>query len=200
MSMTYANAETDARTDSRTEPAAFVPRYARPTKSKKAVKTWMILAPIGAVVLLGSAAAMMFNNAGETTPEPMNAAPAMEMAPAAVAVGSTPPASAALTPTGQTMTPPVAETPTSAAQAPVMRQAEAAPRRAQSTSQSTSVTARPTSELSAPRAETPAVLTGPQPYTAPDTVRLNVTPAAPTASTAPAVQTPPPVIVVQPTN
>ena len=59
MSMTYANAETEARAHSRSEPAAFVPRYARPTKSKKAVKTWMILAPIGAVVLLGSAAAMM---------------------------------------------------------------------------------------------------------------------------------------------
>ena len=68
MSMTYANAETEARAHSRSEPAAFVPRYARPTKSKKAVKTWMILAPIGAVVLLGSAAAMMMR--GEEGPAP----------------------------------------------------------------------------------------------------------------------------------
>ena len=45
MSMTYANAETEARAHSRSEPAAFVPRYARPSKSKKAVKTWMILRP-----------------------------------------------------------------------------------------------------------------------------------------------------------
>ena len=45
MSMTYADANTETRTED-----AFVPRYARPTKSKKSVKTWMILAPIGAVV------------------------------------------------------------------------------------------------------------------------------------------------------
>ena len=55
MSMTYANANTEARTEDTT----FVPRYARTTKSKKSVKTWMILAPIGAVVLLGSGVAMM---------------------------------------------------------------------------------------------------------------------------------------------
>ena len=48
MSMTYADANTETRAED-----AFVPRYARPTKSKKSVKTWMILAPIGAVVLLG---------------------------------------------------------------------------------------------------------------------------------------------------
>lgn len=54
MSMTYANANTETRAEE-----TFVPRYARPAKSTKSVKTWMILAPIGAVVLLGAGVAMM---------------------------------------------------------------------------------------------------------------------------------------------
>ena len=97
MSMTYANAETEARAHSRSEPAAFVPRYARPTRSKKAVKTWMILAPIGAVVLLGSAAAMMMR--GEEGPAPVQSVetvtPETESATAALSAVTNAPAAPA---------------------------------------------------------------------------------------------------------
>ncbi|RYG11403.1 MAG: hypothetical protein EON96_15295, partial [Caulobacteraceae bacterium] len=88
MSMTYANAETEART----EDTAFVPRYARNTKAKKSVKTWMILAPIGAVVLLGSGVAMVMGGGEQTAPAPVAeaAAPAMQTAPAAMTAAETP--------------------------------------------------------------------------------------------------------------
>ena len=38
----------------------FVPRYARARRAKKGVRTWMILAPIGALVLIGGGAAIVF--------------------------------------------------------------------------------------------------------------------------------------------
>ena len=80
MSMTYANANTEARADDTT----FVPRYARTTKSKKSVKTWMILAPIGAVVLLGSGVAMMMGGEQAAPAQPAETAvPAIQTAPAA---------------------------------------------------------------------------------------------------------------------
>lgn len=78
MSMTYANANTEARAEDTT----FVPRYARTTKSKKSVKTWMILAPIGAVVLLGSGVAMMMGGEQAAPVQPAEtAAPAMQPPP-----------------------------------------------------------------------------------------------------------------------
>ena len=87
MSMTYANAETEART----EDTAFVPRYARNTKAKKSVKTWMILAPIGAVVLLGSGVAMMMGGEQAAPAQPAEtAAPAMQTAPAAMTAAQAP--------------------------------------------------------------------------------------------------------------
>ena len=81
MSMTYADANTETRAED-----AFVPRYARPTKSKKSVKTWMILAPIGAVVLLGSGVAMVMGGGEQAAPAQSTeaAAPAIQTAPAAM--------------------------------------------------------------------------------------------------------------------
>ena len=64
MSMTYPTREPASAID--TQDAVFVPRYARTARSsKKPVKTWMILAPLGAVVVIGGAAAMMMG--GEQT-------------------------------------------------------------------------------------------------------------------------------------
>ncbi|WP_339914758.1 hypothetical protein [uncultured Brevundimonas sp.] len=73
----------------------YTPVYARSGKARngrKAVKTWMILAPVGAVVLIGGAAAMMMG--GETTsslgaPVPVAAPPAALPTPEAVAPLST---------------------------------------------------------------------------------------------------------------
>ena len=65
MSMTYTNpayprAETpDYARSETTGDVAFVPRYARTARSRKPVRTWMILAPIGAVVLLGGGALLL---------------------------------------------------------------------------------------------------------------------------------------------
>ncbi|MDQ1154169.1 hypothetical protein [Brevundimonas sp. SORGH_AS_0993] len=190
MSMTYTNAEAEARTQGRAEPAAFVPRYARHTRSKKAVKTWMILAPLGAIVLLGSGVAMMLNSDDQAAPAPMDAAPAMQTAPAAIDATQTPAAPAAMTPTAS-------ETPAPTRQDTVARRADVEPHRAPPRS------TRATTERPAAPVETPTVSSGPQPYSAPATVRLNAPSAAPTVSTAtsaPTVQTPPPVIVVQPTD
>ena len=55
MSMTYPTREPAPAIN--TDDAVFVPRYARTARSsKKPVKTWMILAPLGALVVIGGAA------------------------------------------------------------------------------------------------------------------------------------------------
>lgn len=185
MSMTYANANTEARAEDTT----FVPRYARTTKSKKSVKTWMILAPIGAVVLLGSGVAMMMGGEQAAPAQPAETAvPAMQTAPAAMTAAQAP-----VTPAPAEVAPTPAPTP-AAAPAPVARRAEPVARRA------TPAVERP----AAARVETPATPSGPQPYTAPaastsSTSRLNAAPAASTP--APVVTTPAaPAITVQPLN
>ena len=189
MSMTYANANTEARTEE-----TFVPRYARNTKAKKSVKTWMILAPIGAVVLLGSGVAMMMGGGEQAAPATSTEAeaPAMQTAPAAMTAAETPvmPAAPMETASAPAATP-----------APVARRAE--PRAEPVVRRAAPAAERP----AAARVETPTVPTGPQPYAAPSvpevsTSQLNTAPAA--ASTPAPVATPAqpaaPAITVQPLN
>lgn len=189
MSMTYADTKTEIRTED-----AFVPRYARPTKSRKSVKTWMILAPIGAVVLLGSGVAMVMGGGEQAAPPPATEAttPAMQTAPAAMTAAETP-----VTPTApiETAQAPAAA-PTPAASAPVARRAE--PRAEPVVRRAAPVAERP---AATPRVEVPARPTGPQPYAAATspaagTSQLNTAPT--TAPTSAQAQPPAPTITVQP--
>ncbi|WEK41090.1 MAG: hypothetical protein P0Y50_05655 [Candidatus Brevundimonas colombiensis] len=165
MSMTYANANTETRAEE-----TFVPRYARPAKSRKSVKTWMILAPIGAVVLLGAGVAMMMGGGEQAAlaPAAEATAPAMQTAPAAMSAAQGPVAAVA---PGEPAASPTA------APAPVARRAE--PRVEPVARRAAPVVERPV----AARVETPAASTGPRPYSAPgdaaaSTSQLNSTPAA----------------------
>lgn len=187
MSTTYTT-ETNARADA----AAFVPRYARTTKAKKPVRTWMILAPLGALVFAGAAVTMMMNTrpagvaeAPVAATSPTVAAPQADPAPAAMTQAPTPatvaaataaPASAQAQPTQAAPTP----------RAPASVESAAAPDR------------RAAPRVPAPE---PVVSTGPQPYAAATsapqiaTGRLNAAPAQAPATTPPA-----PMISVQPLN
>ncbi|GAW41558.1 hypothetical protein SH203_01966 [Brevundimonas sp. SH203] len=188
MSMTYADTPTEARP----ETATFVPRYARPAKSKKSVRTWMILAPIGAVVLLGSGVAMVMGGGEKAAPAPAEAAPAMETAPAAMTAAETP-----VTPAAPVET--AAAPAASPAPAPVARRSE--PRAEPVVRRAAPAAERP----AAARVETPAApTTSLQPYSAStSTSQLNSAPVA-AQTPAPVVVTPAqpaaPSITVQPLN
>lgn len=151
----------------------FVPVYARTRTSrsrKGGIKTWMILAPLGVLVLGAGAAAMMMGGNDDV-------APAQLVEPAATAPVL--PAQPLLTNVAPLEATPVA-TP---APAPVARRAAPAPRpRAASTARVATPTPAPTTPVVV--APEPA---SPQPYTA----TLNTTPAAPA---------PAPVIVIQPAD
>ncbi|HEV2083105.1 MAG TPA: hypothetical protein VGR32_11735 [Brevundimonas sp.] len=121
MSVTYTDRDYTHRDDVVEE--AYVPVYARKRAargrmgSRGGVKTWMILAPLGVLVVGGAAAAMMMNG-GEAEPTAAPAAPAPAVAPltdmmAAPAAGG----AAALT----------AMRPVEAAPAPVAVERSAAP-------------------------------------------------------------------------
>ena len=191
MSMTYADANTETRAED-----AFVPRYARPTKSKKSVKTWMILAPIGAVVLLGSGVAMVMGGGEQAAPGQSTeaTAPAMQTAPAAMTAAETPVTPAAPMETAQAP----AAAPAPAASALTALRAE--PRAEPVARRAAPVAERP---AATPRVEVPATPTGPQPYAAAtspaaSTSQLNTAPATvPTTSPA---RPPAPTITVQPLN
>ena len=174
----------------------FVPVYARRGKARSArgkIRTWMILAPVGAIALGGIGAAMMMNGG-----EPASA-PLAEPARTGPVLSATPiePATAPLT---------AASTPEPViAPAPVVREAAPA-RRAAATPVRREAVRAPTPAPASPRVTTPAP-TGPQSYTpapsAPSTASLNTASPAPApvisapAATTPA-PTPPPVIVVEP--
>ena len=71
MTVTY----TDADRNPRITADAFVPRYARARRTRKGVRTWMILAPIGALVFVGGGAAMVSGGAESqplVEPEPVS--------------------------------------------------------------------------------------------------------------------------------
>lgn len=182
-------------TDDTVAPAVndtYVPAYARKPVRQKKVRTWMVLAPIAAVALIGGGAYMLMNSGGETT------APLVEpvSAPVASPMVAAPTTEAAAAPMTATATP----APVEAAPAPVAR--TVAPVRSAppvARRESTPVRSTPT-----PRVEAPAEPTGPQPYAgaaslnaatpAPRVATPAVTPSAP--ATAPAA----PAIVVQPLN
>lgn len=197
MSVTYTDQvrPAAARPAARVEGEAYVPVYARSgaRKSNKPVKTWMILAPLGVLVVGGAAAAMLMQPAEPAVEE---AAPFAPLA-AQLAASETAPLNAASIPmetpadlTTATPIPPAAAapverraTPTSADPAPAQaRAARVAPRAA----------------APAPVVEAPVAPTGPQPYlsVAPQAVApMTQAPAAPvTSSAAPAS------IVITPTT
>lgn len=164
----------------RAEP--YVPVYARTRGStrgrKGGVKTWMILAPIGVLVLGGAAAALVMSQGDEVAPAPL-------VEPAATAPVL--PAQPLVTETAPVATPaaPVIE----ATPAPVVRAAPAPARRA-----APAPAARRTAPAPAPATrEAPAEPAGPQPYTS----SLNTTPSAAPVTPAP-TPAPAPVIVIEP--
>lgn len=205
MSVTYTDQvrPAAARPAATVDGEAYVPVYARSgaRKSNKPVKTWMILAPLGVLVVGGAAAAMLIQPAApaeETVPFAPLAAQlaASEVAPFDVpsVPTDTPAALTTATPSSTTAAPvaasvPVARRASPAAPAPVAR-----------------VAPRPAAEPEA--VEAPAAPAGPQPYlsVAPQTTAplavppltvapMTQTPAAPvTSSAAPAP------IVITPTT
>jgi hypothetical protein len=158
----------------------FVPVYARTrsaTGRKGGVKSWMILAPIG-VLVLGAAAVVLVTAQGD------DAAPAPLAEPAAT--GPVLPTQPLVSEIAPVETP--AGTTIEVAPEPAVRAAPApAPtRRAAPARRSTPAPAPATREA-------PAEPAGPQPYTS----SLNTTPPTETATPA-ASPAPPPVIVIQP--
>lgn len=156
----------------------FVPVYARTGRAgvrsrKGKLKTWMILAPLGVLIVGGAAVALMMNE-GDAAPEarvlePAATAPVLP-ATAPLAAASASPVTAA--PVDASPTP----TPTVRREAPVRRAAPAPATRATPT-------------------PAPTIQTAPL-ESAPTTSTLNATPA-PTPTPAP-TEPPPPRIIVQP--
>lgn len=157
----------------------FVPVYARTrrnTRSRKGgVKAWMILAPIG-VLVLGAGAVAMMTGGDEVAPAPL-------AEPAATPLVL--PAQQLLTEAAPVTPPATAVVDATPAPAPVVRRSAPVPtRRTVAPVRAAAATPAP-----APRVVTPVQPTAPQPYTA----TLNTAPATP----APAQ---PPVIVIQPAD
>lgn len=173
MSVTYS--ESNPNVPLSTE-ETFVPSYARGSRKKKSVKTWMILAPIGALALLGGGAALMMSDQPEAA---ALAEPATLSAPLPAAT-STPVESSSL-PSNAVIEP--AATPP----APVVREAAPTPPpavRARNVQPSRAV--RP-AEAPAPvvRDAAPVQPSGPTPYVAPSTTPSTATPPAPSIPVAP---------------
>lgn len=150
MSVTYTDS---TMRNTSVQDEVFVPRYssAKRTSRKGGVRTWMILAPIGAVVLIGAGVAMTMG--GGTPSQPLvEPAPTSMMQPLAAEPA---PLESAVAPAPLTAAP-VAATPAAtpsreAAPAPVTRRAAPAERRA-----------APPAPAVEPETIQP---TGPQPYT-----------------------------------
>lgn len=165
-------------------PEPYVPVYARTrgsTRSRKGgVKTWMILAPVGVLVLGGVAAAMIVGSGDDTAPAPLvEPAATGPVLPTQPLVNEIAPVE---TPAGTT----IEVTPE-----PVVRAAPApAPAR-----RAAPAPARRSTPAPAPATrEAPAEPAGPQPYTS----SLNTTPPTAAPVTPAPTPAPPPVIVIQP--
>ncbi len=175
MTYTYSDDLKPHSTTGATEPV-FTPVYARKTGGKKAVKTWMILAPVGALALAAGAVTMLMNPK-EAAPFAEPAAPASSLSSAApISTPAAPAEAAPLVIENATVEPapaPVVRTQRQTAPAPAARRA--APAQA------------------IPAAEPTPAPTAPQPYTG----SLNTAPAASTPTTT-APTTPPPVVVIEP--
>ncbi|WP_426026720.1 hypothetical protein [Brevundimonas sp. TSRC1-1] len=185
MSMTYADVTTNTAADDATGRSAdevFVPRYAqRRSRSNKSVKTWMIIAPIGGLAVIGTAAALMMG--GDAPAAPASSAPPLSTPAPQIQTAPT-----ALTPVETPLAQPV---PAQTTPAPVPRRAEPVARRA-------APSATP-AERPAPRVDAPVEPTGPRPYSA-ATAALN-TAASPAASAPASVQIqPPPTVSVEPVD
>lgn len=182
MSVTY----TDNTLNNTDQTADFVPAYARAKRSKKGPKTWMILAPIGALALIGGGAVMMLQG-GEPSaplaePAPVAAEPlaVQPLTPAAPLESSTLPDNASASIAPPTPAPVVTER--RADPAPVVQRRQAAP-----------IERRAEPAPVTPRVETAPEPTGPQPYVATQSLNTS-TPApitAPSPARAPAIQTSP---------
>lgn len=189
MSMTYADVTTNtAAVDAtgRSTDEVFVPRYAqRRSRSNKTVKTWMIIAPIGGLAVIGTAAALMMG--GDAPAAPASSAPPLSTPAPQIQTAPT-----ALTPVETPLAQPVPVQATpQTTPAPVPRRAEPAARRA-------APSATP-AERPAPRVDTPVEPTGPRPYSA-AAAALN-TAASPAVSAPASVQIqPPPTVSVEPVN
>lgn len=174
MSISYTNEPDTIRADDR----PFVPAYARTAARKRGkVRTWMILAPIGAVVLGGAAVAMLMGGEN-TTPlvEP-------ETASAPLIAPLTPVAPPVAAPVAPIEAAPVAVAPAPApVAAPVARRAAPAARPATRVAPPVAEPAPATAALNAEPA-------GPRPYqpSTPTVVVTPTTPAAPTPTAAPIV-------------
>lgn len=181
-------ADIDARLDGATE-EPFVPVYARRGKAARGggkIRTWMILAPIGVIVLGGFGAMMAMNGEETATPlaEPAATAPVVPATP--LVAEPAPVAALSPAPVVEAAAPP----PVQRAATPVRRAAAPAP------------AARRAAPTAAPRIEAPAArVATPAPTASSSTTTLNTAPTAPapaaTVTPAPA-QPPAPVIVVQP--
>lgn len=180
MTVTYTD---DTVRNSSVSADTFLPRYAQAKRSKKGPKTWMILAPIGALALIGGGAAMMMGGGAETQPlaEPEPVTPIVQPLESAPVLLESSVAPVAITPVpASTPGPVVRETP--AVGAPVV-QGRTAPvqRRVDASATTTSVDADPEP-------------TGPRPYSAsPSTgvVPTAATPAPVVTPPAPSIQTVP---------
>lgn len=186
MSVTYPHDHPMSHSDRvdapREEP--FIPVYARTGRTargrKGGVKTWMILAPIGVLVLGGAAAALMMGDGGDVAPAPLvEPAATPPVLPAQPLVSEIVPAEAEIAPVVEATPAPAPVVRT----APARRSAPAPVRRATSAPAPTVATR-----------EAPAAPTGPQPYTA----SLNTTPPTATVAAPAPTPAPPPVIVIQP--
>lgn len=150
------------------ESAPYTPVYARSGKARngrKAVKTWMILAPIGAVVLIGGGVAMAI---GGDTSAPLGAPVPVESTPLAALPAADVAPVAAVAPVAVETAAPIAPT-------RVARQA--------TETRSLTPTARPRAEAAAvvAPAEPAPPPAGPQPYvSATEPAAATVAPAAPT--------------------
>lgn len=188
MSVTYPHDHPMSHSDRpeapREEP--FIPVYARTRRTarsrKGGVKTWMILAPIGVLVLGGAAAALMMGEGGDVAPAPLvEPAATPPVLPAQPLVSEAVSAEAGIAPI-------VEATP---APAPVLR-ASPAPARRSAPAPVRRATSAPAPAVAT--REAPAEPAGPQPYTA----TLNTAPPTATVAAPAPAAAPPPVIVIQP--
>lgn len=187
MSVTYTDQVRPAA--ARVDSEAYVPVYARSgaRKSNKPLKTWMILAPLGVLVLGGAAAAMLMQPA-EPAPTPLEAAPSAIASEVSPLTAATIPMETPAELTTATPIPP-------AAAAPVERRAIPTPARA-SAPLARAERAAPAPVEPAVEPVAPIVSPGPQPYLSvapqiPAATPSTPAPATPAAPPAPIVITPP---------
>ncbi|MDI1282657.1 hypothetical protein [Brevundimonas sp.] len=151
------------------ESAPYTPVYARSGKARngrKAVKTWMILVPIGAVVLIGGAVAMAIG--GEAS-EPLGALVAVEAPVVAVPIVAEP-----LTDTAPAALVPAAPSATVTEATPVVRPV------AVSRSRTSMVPPRAAVTPVVAPAEPAPMPAGPQPYLSVAEPAVGVAPSPPT--------------------